>query len=141
SHYQTGFSLPFDLARMAGQVGDSHVLLLHLHPYMDNQLTISDQQFAYHVKDTYNIQQLSLLSDMLITYYSTVFFEYSLLERPMIFYPYDLEEYKAERDFYYDYENLIPGPMVMDTESLIKVVKSESFDLEYIKAFKERFFD
>jgi len=68
-------------------------------------------------------------------------FDYSLLERPMAFIATDLEEYIHERDFYYDFKSLIPGPLFKETQDLIDWVNREDFDLVKIKKFKHRFFD
>lgn len=141
SHYQNNFQLPFYLEKMGEELQNDYVLFIHLHPYMHNQFQAKSGKFVYVMNDSYSIQELLVLADILITDYSTVFFDYSLLEKPMIFYPYDLEEYKKERDFYYSYEELIPGPMVKDTESLIKEIKEGKFDLNRIRKFKNRFFD
>src|SRR5699024_2744667 len=61
---------------------------------------------------------------MLITEYSSVFFDYANLERPMIFYVYDIEDYRDKlRGFYFDFEQEAPGPLVMSTEEIIEHVK------------------
>ena len=58
---------------------------------------------------------------MLITDYSSVMFDYSILNRPMLFFAYDLEDYKENlRGFYFDFVNDIPGPISRDTDQLIK---------------------
>ena len=54
---------------------------------------------------------------------------------------YDLENYEHERDFYYKYEDFVPGPIVKNTEELIEVLKTNNYDYEKIKAFKNKFFD
>lgn len=141
SHYQDAFELPFDVEYMGKHLQEEYALLIHLHPYMKADLKLETQNFARLILATYTIQELLALTDILITDYSTVFFDYSLLERPMIFYPYDLEAYKRERDFYYDYETLVPGPMVTNTASLVDRIKDESFSVDKVKQFKDRFFD
>lgn len=140
SHYQDAFELPFDVHYMRERLQDEYVLMIHLHPYMQAGLLLEDQSFAKLIDHTYTIQELLALTDILITDYSTVFFDYSLLDRPMVFYPYDLEEYKQERDFYYPYEGLVPGPIVRDTESLVGAIKAAVFN-KGPKQFKDRFFD
>ncbi|CAM4162126.1 CDP-glycerol glycerophosphotransferase family protein [Lederbergia lenta] len=141
SHYQDQFELPFDIEEMEGSLGDDYALLIHLHPYMQKALEVSGEGFAYHIKDAFVIQELLAVSDILITDYSTVFFDYSLLNRPMIFYPYDLEDYKRSRDFYYTYEDIIPGPMAMDTATLIELIKEGLYNVDQISHFRDRFFD
>ncbi|WP_188454985.1 CDP-glycerol glycerophosphotransferase family protein [Virgibacillus oceani] len=142
-HYQDIFECPFDMEYMKDALEDDYVLLIHLHPYMQGKLKLSEDLtgFAYHIYEAYTIQELLLLTDILITDYSTVFFDFSLLNRPIIFYPYDLDEYRRERDFYYTYEELIPGPLVMDTESLIALIQKNKFDTSKLTRFRNQFFD
>ena len=75
------------------------------------------------------------MSDMLITDYSSVMFDYSILKRPMFFYAYDLEKYRNDlRGFYFDYEGEMPGPISSDTEELIgNILNYDS------KEYEERF--
>ena len=67
-----------------------------------------------------DITDLYLVSDMLITDYSSVMFDYSILNRPMFFFMYDLESYRDElRGFYFDILKELPGPVSKTTEKLI----------------------
>lgn len=141
SHAQGTFRIPFEVEEMKERLGEQYVLLIHLHPYMRGEFALEEGNFAFQVKDAFSIQELLALSDLLITDYSTVFFDYSLLGRPMIFYPYDLEEYIRSRDFYYTYEDMIPGPMAADTETLIQLIQNEGGSEDEIAQFRDRFFD
>jgi hypothetical protein len=62
-------------------------------------------------------------ADALVTDYSSVLFEYLLLDRPIVFYPYDLDRYRRSRDFYYDYEKVTPGPRAADFEELLAALE------------------
>lgn len=65
----------------------------------------------------------------MITDYSSVMFDYSILNRPMLFFAYDLEDYKENlRGFYFDFVNDIPGPISRDTDQLIKDIKEYNED-------------
>ncbi|MEH7574174.1 CDP-glycerol glycerophosphotransferase family protein, partial [Cytobacillus firmus] len=77
----------------------------------------------------------------LITDYSSVCFEYALLNKPMIFFAYDVEEYVQKRDFYYEYTSFIPGPLVRSTDEMIQTIKARDYKMEKIKPFIEYFFD
>lgn len=143
SHYQQVFECPLDIRMMKEELAPGYALLIHLHPYMQNVVIIEDEEksFAFHLKDTFTIQELLLLSDMLITDYSTVFFDYSLLGRPIAFFANDLEQYIGERDFYYDYLDMIPGPFFTKTEQLIDWIIKGAYDLKKVAAFRNRFFE
>ena len=93
---------------------------------------------AVDVSSYNDINDLYLVSDMLVTDYSSVFFDYALLGRPIVFYAYDEEEYKGElRGLYFDMESYCPGPVVRTQEELADVLKK---DEEYFKPYLERFY-
>ena len=80
--------------------------------------------FVYTFDETKDIAWLYLVSDMLITDYSSVMFDYSLLRRPMLFFAYDLEDYKENlRGFYFDFVEEAPGPISKTTDQLITDIK------------------
>lgn len=61
--------------------------------------------------------------DALLTDYSSIFFDYLLLERPVIFYCYDLEEYQTSRGFYFDYDDVTPGPKARTFSELLTAIE------------------
>ena len=81
--------------------------------------------FAFDYSSYDDIAELYLISDILITDYSSVFFDFANLKRPILFYPYDLEEYnRIDRGFYIDIYNDLPGPLLFTTEEIIDSVKN-----------------
>ena len=122
---------------------NEYVFLLKIHPFVQNKMEIPNEysDFYYDVSDYREINDLLLISDQLITDYSSVCFEYALLNKPMIFFSPDLKEYTNDRDFYYDYFEFIPGPFVVDTKMLIQELKNDSIDVERLDNFKKYFFD
>ena len=81
--------------------------------------------FVYTFDETKDIAWLYLVSDMMITDYSSVMFDYSLLKRPMLFFAYDLENYKENlRGFYFDFVEEAPGPISKNTDQLIQDIKT-----------------
>lgn len=143
SHYQEQFQLPLDLRKMTQVLSEEYALIVHLHPYMKGNLPDGKEfeGFVYHIQDGYTIEELLVLSDLLVTDYSSVIFDYSLLCRPIAFIADDLEEYKSERDFYFPFESFIPGPFFTESESLSDWVKKEDYNLQTVVDFRNRFFD
>lgn len=131
------FRLHLHLDEMYKELKDTHVVLLRLHQAIGSRATSYHRDFVYDFTDYPSMNELLFVSDYLITDYSSIPFEYSLLEKPMIFYPYDLKDYKEERGFWEDYETSVPGPIAYDTESIIKLIKQGQFDMEKIKRFSE----
>ena len=86
------------------------------------------------------IETLMCASDMCITDYSSLIFEYSLLNRPMFFYAYDYKDYVTERGFYYDFETFVPGGIYYNEEELIKGLLTEKDEtVKLLGKFRERF--
>ena len=98
--------------------------------------------FVYHFDQSHDIAELFIVSDMLITDYSSVMFDYSLLNRPMLFFAYDKKKYKNElRGFYFSYTEEMPGPISTTTEELIRDIRTYdgSLYVEKYKKFKEKY--
>jgi CDP-glycerol glycerophosphotransferase len=120
------FEWPFDAYRWAEQVGSSVVLLVRTHNLVSNKPLIP-KDLAHKIIDVTNypeIQELFLASDVLVTDYSSSFFDYAILQRPILFYAYDLENYRDNlRGFYLDYDFDLPGPIVTDEQTLFTKVR------------------
>lgn len=132
-----------DISKMKNLLGEEYVVAMKLHQFISNSPKWEDKysDFIIDLSNEKEITDLFFIADILITDYSSVVFEYSLLNKPMLFFAYDLEQYIADRDFYYPYESFVPGPIVKNTDELINVIRSNSFDMEKVKEFREKFFD
>lgn len=100
------------------------VVLVSMHPMVAKKIKLDKLPHNFYDYSSIDIIELLILSDCLITDYSSSIFDYSILEKPMIFYMYDVEEYLKTRGFYLDYEKDLPGPIVKDENSLLNVVKN-----------------
>ena len=125
--YQKGkykFHLQMDLERLKKELGEECIIILRLHYLVAENLDLNGQEgFVYNFSDYEDIRELYLIADMLITDYSSVFFDYANLRRPMLFFVYDMEEYRDNlRGFYFDFEKEAPGPLVKTTEEIINEV-------------------
>lgn len=125
------------------ELGDEYVLLCKHHPLVRRRPKITDDcsDFALDVTDTMTIEDLLCVADICISDYSSLVFEYSLFEKPMIFLAHDLDEFFDWRGFYYDYNELAPGPIVKNTTGVIDYIKhiDERFDRARVHAFREKF--
>jgi CDP-glycerol glycerophosphotransferase len=121
-HYK--FNPPLDFAKLKEELGDDTIMIVKYHYLVMDQIDWSPYKgFIYSCDLSYDISLLYLVSDMMITDYSSVMFDYSLLKRPMVFFCYDLEEYKDTlRGFYFDFLEEAPGPVTLTTEGLIEAI-------------------
>lgn len=133
----------FDIEKMFNEFGKEYVVIMKLHPFVKDVPKIDEKysDFIIDLSAEREINDLLFISDILITDYSSVCFEYSLLKRPMIFFAYDMEAYIASRDFYYPYKSFVPGPIVRDTDGIVNVIKKGDFKLEKLESFRNKFFD
>ncbi len=129
-----------NIAKMQESLSDEYVLIIKHHPLVKERPAITDR-FAYDFSDKMSIEELICVSDICISDYSSLIYEYSLLEKPMIFFAYDLEEYFDERGFYYDYDELTPGPVFKTTEEIIGYINyiESNFDKNKVASFREKF--
>lgn len=136
------FIMNLNIRRLAEQLGDEYVLVLKMHPSVVSGVGIPFdlQEFAFNMSSE-DINDVLINTDILITDYSSVVFDFSIMEKPVLFYAYDLENYLGERNFYYDFEEFVPGPIVRTNDEVIRAIKANDFDLDKVRAFKERFFD
>lgn len=116
------FVSPLDFDEARKKLGDEYVLLVKYHYLVADQIDWSAYEgFVYSFDEKMDIARLYLAADMLITDYSSVMFDYSLLRRPMLFFAYDLEDYKDNlRGFYFDFLAEAPGPISKDTKQLLE---------------------
>lgn len=120
------FNLELDLDKMRNQLGEDYVIILRMHYLVADNVDLSEYQgFVYDLSTHADIRELYLISDMLITDYSSVFFDYANLKRPILFFVYDIDDYRDNlRGFYFDFEKLAPGPLVKTTDELLKQINT-----------------
>ena len=134
-------TISLDLEHLVSVMKPEEVLLLRLHPHVaENFANEKLDKFAgkiINMSDYSGVTTLLAVSDCLITDYSSIVFEYCLLDRPMVFYAYDYEEFQKEgRDFYVDYEKFVPGPVVKTQNELEECWKKGFADEGKAEAFR-----
>ena len=119
------FALKLDLRLLKKELGPDYVVLLRTHYFIADSLDVKGlEDFAVNVSKYDDISELYLISDMLITDYSSVFFDYANLKRPILFYTYDLDKYRDMlRGFYMDIEKEVPGPLLFTNEEVVEAIK------------------
>ncbi len=131
----------FDIDKIYNNLKENEILIIKNHPFIKNTFKISEEQSKKIIDlSNYNdINNLLLVTDILITDYSSVIFEYALLDKPIIFYMPDMKEYKNKRDFYYDVTEYTYGTVCYNMDELIKNMKNEEINVKKLAEFKEKF--
>lgn len=134
------FATEMDFDAMKDSLSDDYVLIVKYHYLVKENIDWTKyDDFVIECDAEWDIQELYLISDILITDYSSVMFDYAILRRPMIFFAYDMNLYKEGlRDFYFDMFEEVPGPIVENTDTLIEEIK-EIESNNYMERFGEKY--
>ncbi|CAL9436352.1 hypothetical protein SUDANB120_02147 [Streptomyces sp. enrichment culture] len=135
-----GFAFPFDVEEFADRLGDRFTLLVRTHYLNSVSLPPSVAGRVVDVSRHHDITPLLALADGLITDYSSVMFDYAVLDRPMLFFAYDYDSYAGDiRGTYFDLKEKAPGPVVATPEELFQAVAAfDEADAKYAEA-RQRF--
>ena len=132
--YSNFIAPPIDLKKWKDLLGHDYILMIRAHHEVSKILgleTVDD--FVVNVSDYQNLNDLMIISDLLISDYSSIFFDYSILNKPMICFAYDYEKYKNERGMYLNLEEELPGEIYTNEDQLINAIRT----LDYEAAGKE----
>ncbi|QYG31657.1 CDP-glycerol:glycerophosphate glycerophosphotransferase [Mammaliicoccus sciuri] len=137
------FELKINLENLYESIGDEYVILLRMHYLISNAIDLSGyENFAIDVSDYDDISELYLITDALITDYSSVMFDFGILKRPQFFFAYDIEKYDKDlRGFYLDYVNDLPGPIFEDPFDLADSLKDVDLIKESYQDKIDEFYD
>jgi len=120
-----------DIKKLLNKLSDEYVLIIRLHPHVAHKVNLNkyfsdsytDKMFDFSFYNKLNTLLISC--DILITDYSSIIYEYALMKKPMIFYPYDLDEFeKSGRGFYGKYKSIVPGPIAFRIDDIINIINN-----------------
>ena len=134
-------NLPVDFARWKKILGEKYVLLMRAHPAVAKLMDIKENDFVKEVSSYPHLNDLMIVSDALISDYSSVFFDYAILEKPMFCFAYDYEIYQKERGLYFDIRKEL-GDEAIDTEDKLLSAILEMDEVERValtKHFREKY--
>lgn len=122
---------------------ENYVIAVKMHPYLSERpkCTPENRSRLLDLSDRYDINDLLFVTDILITDYSSVIYEASILNIPMLFFAFDLEEYCKERDFYCDFASFVPGRIVTGTDEIIEAIQTGDMKQTLVQPFFKKNFD
>lgn len=136
------FELAVDFYKWKNQLGDDTVILFKPHYLISNVYQVPNDlsDFVYLMAASADINDAYLMSDVLITDYSSVFFDYANLNRPIYFYMYDFEQYEQElRGFYLNVPDELPNDVIRTEKELLRRIKEDIFDYDRLQVFNQVF--
>ena len=136
------YNLAINFDSLKKRFGKDYVILFKPHYFIANKIDLSKyKNFVYNVANYDEINDIYLASDLLITDYSSVFFDYANLNRPVMFYMYDFDDYKNNlRDFYISLDEL-PGPIAKTQKELEDYIVNIDKSISKYKKTYDKFND
>ena len=131
----------FNVGELMDALGDEWALIIKLHPFIKNKIEIPEKYSdrAFDFSDEREINDILLITDVLITDYSSVIFENAVIGGACVHYVPDIAEYENSRGFYFPYSDYLCGESVKNREELAPAVLRANADNEKMKKFKNRF--
>lgn len=131
-----------DTKKLMQDLGEDYILLFRAHHQVGLTDVIKESANVIDVTSVDDVNDLYIISDLMITDYSSTMYDYANLKRPMVYFMYDLEQYQNEiRGFYMDLEQL-PGPIVKTQQDLTEAIRNQFENFQYdekYRAFNETF--
>lgn len=125
------------LEELGQKLPEEYCLGLRLHPHIAH--SFENQQLGTNICQLSfenDVNMILMATDLLITDYSSIIFEFCLMKRPMIFYAYDYEEFSDQgRGFYYPYEAFVPGPIAYTCREVLDIIRDKEFQLNKVEEF------
>ena len=142
SHSNVIHNVPLSFSKLQDALGEECVLLVRAHYEVIKLFGVNEDSFVRNVSSYPNLNELMLVSDLLVSDYSSIFFDYSILRRPMICYAYDYQEYQDKRGMYFDIREALHS-FVKDEDNLIeeikKVLASPDTYISNVDSFRNRY--
>ena len=133
------YNLNLDFDKLKEKLEKEYVIVFRTHYFVSNSFDFEKYKgFIFDMSNHDDVNDCYILSDIIITDYSSVFFDYANLKRPMLFYMYDLEEYQGKlRDFYFSLDEL-PGPIVKTQDELEnEILNIDNYEVTYKDKYKK----
>ena len=133
-----------DYAYLQEELGERYLIIEKRHPFVKEKLEVPERLREFVMGDCgLTVEELLCAADFCVTDYSSVVFEYAIMEKPILFLAYDLEQYFDNRGFYYEYQEFVPGPIVYNTKELLEAIKKVEEQpqeaQERVAAFRRKF--
>ena len=130
--------LEIDIEHMLTALPENYSIIFRLHP----SVIYNDRKFnnkrVLNLSNKESIENVLSVTDILITDYSSVAFDFANFNKPIIFYPYDLDDYKITRGLTGEYSNLVVGQIAYSTLDIVNIINRNNFDISDIETFKNK---
>lgn len=127
---------PINLKLWEQELGNEYILIFRAHYEVNKILGIKESNFIKNYSNYSKLNDLLKISDILISDYSSIMIDYSILERPIFNYTYDYEEYKEKRGMYFELSEKLPDNCIDNEKKLLNRIKNINYEKEEKKTIK-----
>lgn len=130
---------PINWAKWKEKLGEDYLVLLRTHPYTTKLMNVEFDEFVWNCIEYPSVNELMMAADVLISDYSCILLDYAILEKPLICFGYDYEEYRDIHGFYFDMREVIPNGVMETEDQIIEHLTAMDYEAECAKtkALKE----
>ena len=141
SDRQVVLTIPINLQKWSEALGSEYVALFRAHYEVAEHMNVKDYPMFMDVSAYPTLSDLMIVSDLLITDYSSICFDYSIMDKPIFCFAYDLEKYQQERGMYFTLEHVMPGGVIKTENDLLEQIKCMNYSncITKTKSFREKF--
>lgn len=133
-----------DIDEVIRQLGEDYIVAVRWHRALDDNIkkgrVIAKYcNHAIDVSEYEDVNDLLIAADVLVTDYSSIIFDYALLNKPIVYFTYDEESYAYNRGLYESFDNYVYGAVAKNRDELIRAIKNEYLDIDKRKEFINKF--
>lgn len=133
-----------DIDEVIRQLGEDYIVAVRWHRALNDNIkrgrvTVQYCKNAIDVSEYENVNDLLIAADVLVTDYSSIIFDYALLNKPIVYFTYDEESYAYNRGLYESFDNYVYGEVAKNRDELISAIKSEYLDIDKRQEFINKF--
>ena len=130
---------PVDLKKWEKELSDDFCFLFRAHYEVSKIMDIKENDFLRNVTDYPSLNELMLVSDILISDYSSIYFDFSIMDKVMLHFTYDYDEYAEKRGMYFDIRDYLNGSN--NEDDLIQIIKNINYSDEIKKTqmFRDKY--
>ena len=124
---------PISWDKWKEKLGEEYIVLLRTHPYTTKLMNVEFDDFVWNCIEYPSVNELMIVADIMISDYSCILLDYAIMEKPLICFGYDYEEYKDIHGFYFDMERVIPNGVMHTEDEIIEHILDMNYEEECLK--------
>lgn len=128
---------PMVFSKWKKVLGEEYCLLFRAHYEVAKVMDISEDGFVFNMSNYPVMDDLMIVSDVLISDYSSVFFDFSVMDKPMLHFTYDYGKYSKNRGMYFDIREQLDGGS--DEDTVIDILRNKKMDITKTIAFRNKY--